>query len=447
MRAWIAAAAWCAAVSSGMAAQSGGTITGVVHDSECVGIPGTEITIRGESGQFTTHADGGGRFVFLSVRDGEYSLRAEIPGYRPFIRERVRPPATVPITLTERTDAYTLCRTVEFQPPEKCREVPAPAPQATFTVTVKDDECRPVAGARVTLRMGDNEFSARTDRNGRVAPVTPPSGEYEISVDQPGFVTAVLRHIEVPLLWRGPMVITLRRGDPSSPDIIDIPRSGSATGPRGAVADPNARQKIVIVAMGDSTTAGTPGWMSPREAPPKGRGDETSQYAYWLMMKHPDWDVRNMGVNGERSDQIRARFEPDVVAQHPAVVVILAGVNDVYQGRPAAHAIAQLKAMCERAREAGIKVVAGSIIPYNSASIAQNAAMRTINNWIREYVAADPNARFVDTRAAVASGNDPDRLASSPDGLHPDAAGYRRMADTIAPVIEQMVKESRPPRP
>ena len=37
--------------------------------------------------------------------------------------------------------------------------------------------------------------------------------------------------------------------------------------------------RIRIVAMGDSTTAGTPGWKSPVEAPPDGRGDETSQYA------------------------------------------------------------------------------------------------------------------------------------------------------------------------
>ena len=40
---------------------------------------------------------------------------------------------------------------------------------------------------------------------------------------------------------------------------------------------------IRIIALGDSTTAGTPGFLSPLEAPPNGRGDVTSQYAYWLM--------------------------------------------------------------------------------------------------------------------------------------------------------------------
>jgi hypothetical protein len=47
-------------------------------------------------------------------------------------------------------------------------------------------------------------------------------------------------------------------------------------------------KKIRIVALGDSTTAGTPGFQSPLEAPPNGRGDETSQYAYWLMRAQPN---------------------------------------------------------------------------------------------------------------------------------------------------------------
>src|SRR5436190_19180560 len=66
-----------------------------------------------------------------------------------------------------------------------------------------------------------------------------------------------------------------------------------------------------IVALGDSTTAGTPGFKSPIEAPPDGAGNVESQYAYWLMKTHPDWRVLNRGVDGERSDQIRARFERD----------------------------------------------------------------------------------------------------------------------------------------
>ena len=201
--------------------------------------------------------------------------------------------------------------------------------------------------------------------------------------------------------------------------------------------------KVRIVAMGDSTTAGTPAFRSPREVPPAGRGDETSQYAYWLMKAHPEWEVINQGVNAERSDVIAARFEEDVIARKPAVVVIIAGVNDVYQGRPAQHVKDQLAAMYKRAHEAGIRVVAGTIIPYNTATADQNARMKDINDWIRAQARADPGVIFVDTRAAVAAAGNGDQLASSPDGLHPDAAGYRKMADVIAPAIEQALRPSR----
>lgn len=197
--------------------------------------------------------------------------------------------------------------------------------------------------------------------------------------------------------------------------------------------------RVRIVAMGDSTTAGTPAFKSPREAPPRGSGDETSQYAYWLMRAHPEWEVVNQGINAQRSDQIAARFESDVIAQKPAVVVIIAGVNDVYQGRPAQHVIDQLRRMYQRAHSAGIRVVAGTIIPYNTATQDQNARMKTINDWIRSQARGDPGVVVVDTRAAVAAADNPDKLASSPDQLHPDPTGYRRMADAIRPAVESLI--------
>ena len=201
--------------------------------------------------------------------------------------------------------------------------------------------------------------------------------------------------------------------------------------------------RVRIVAMGDSTTAGTPAFKSPREAPPDGQGDETSQYAYWLMKAHPEWEVVNQGINAQRSDVIAGRFEEDVIAKKPAVVVIIAGVNDVYQGRPAQHVKDQLAAMYTRAHHAGIRVVAGTIIPYNTATADQNARMRDINDWIRTQARADPGVIVVDTRAAVAAPGEPDKLVSSPDGLHPDAAGYRKMADAIRPAIEQALRSTR----
>jgi len=193
---------------------------------------------------------------------------------------------------------------------------------------------------------------------------------------------------------------------------------------------------ITIVALGDSTTAGTPGHKSPIEAPPNGSGNVESQYPYWLMRAHPEWQVLNRGVNGERSDQIRARFARDAAQVTPAVVVIIAGVNDIYQGRSAESVERELEAMYTAARAANIVVVAGSIIPFNSASPDQNARMHAVNDWIRSYAARhDGQVVFCDTRAASAAPGQPDRLVSSPDDLHPSPDGYKRMATALEPAI------------
>jgi lysophospholipase L1-like esterase len=201
--------------------------------------------------------------------------------------------------------------------------------------------------------------------------------------------------------------------------------------------------QITIVALGDSTTAGTPGFKSPIESPPDGSGDAQSQYAYWLMTRRPEWRVLNRGVNGERSDQIHARFDRDVVREGARLVIVVAGVNDIYQGRSAAAVQRELEAIYGAARAAGIAVVAGSIIPYNTATADANQRMRAVNDWIARYAAAHDAIRFCDTRAAVAMPGAPDRLVSSPDDLHPSPEGYKLMALALEPVILQEARSLR----
>jgi lysophospholipase L1-like esterase len=201
---------------------------------------------------------------------------------------------------------------------------------------------------------------------------------------------------------------------------------------------------ITIVALGDSTTAGTPAFQSPLEAPPNGSGNVESQYAYWLMQAHDDWRVLNRGVNGERSDQIGSRFRRDVVDAGADVVVVIAGVNDVYQGERAESVQRELDAIYAAARAAKIAVVAGTIIPYDTAAPDANARMHAINEWIRQYAAAHADSVvFCDTRAAVAAPGQPDRLVSSPDGLHPSPQGYRVMAAALEPAIRAALAKAQ----
>lgn len=194
--------------------------------------------------------------------------------------------------------------------------------------------------------------------------------------------------------------------------------------------------RLKIVCLGDSTTAGTPGFLSPLEAPPSGKGNPESQYAYWMMGAHPEWTVLNRGINGQRSDEILGRFRRDVLSEHPDCVIILAGVNDIYQGRSIESVKKNLLAMYEMAKDAGIVTIAATILPYNIASKEESEKIAMLNKWIRRTAAEELGVLFCDTHNLVADPTNTDMLRGSPDGIHPDTDGYRRMGEGLSVVIE-----------
>lgn len=197
----------------------------------------------------------------------------------------------------------------------------------------------------------------------------------------------------------------------------------------------DAKPSLTIVGLGDSTTAGTPQFQSPLESPPDGSGNRESQYTYWMAQAHPEWTVINQGINGQRSDEILARFDSSVLRHHPQIVVVLAGVNDLYQGYPPEIVIKNLKAIYARAAAAHIRVIACTILPYNRMSAEVEARMRRVNEWIAS-ASASNSISFCDLFQAVENPDRPGTLVSTIDGLHPDIAGYKKMGEALTAVIE-----------
>jgi lysophospholipase L1-like esterase len=153
-----------------------------------------------------------------------------------------------------------------------------------------------------------------------------------------------------------------------------------------------------------------------------------------MMREHPEWTVVNRGINGQSSDEILARFERDAVQERPAFVIILAGVNDVHQGVPVSIVEQNLREMYEKAISARITPIAATVLPYNTASDKETKAIQELNSWISE-TAKQLGIPCCDTNRAVRDTRHPNQLSSSPDGLHPDVAGYRKMADAFSKLI------------
>jgi lysophospholipase L1-like esterase len=150
----------------------------------------------------------------------------------------------------------------------------------------------------------------------------------------------------------------------------------------------------------------------------------------------------NRGIGGQTTPQMLLRFRPDVVALKPAVVVILAGTNDIAgnTGPMTLEAIEDnLTSMAELAKANNIRVVLAAVMPVCDYIRPQTERrppekIVALNTWIKDYAARN---RFVylDYFTALLDEKQMLRREWTADGLHPNAAGY----EVIAPLAEKAI--------
>lgn len=147
------------------------------------------------------------------------------------------------------------------------------------------------------------------------------------------------------------------------------------------------------------------------------------------------------GISGQTTPQMLIRFRQDVVALKPAVVVILAGTNDI-AGNTGPSTLEMIEdnlaSMAEIAQANGIRVVMCSVLPVFDypwkPGLEPAPKIVALNNWIRAY-AKSHKAQYADFHTAMADSRQglPKELAA--DGVHPNLAGYKVMG----PIVEQAI--------
>lgn len=147
------------------------------------------------------------------------------------------------------------------------------------------------------------------------------------------------------------------------------------------------------------------------------------------------------GISGQTTPQMLVRFRQDVIALKPAVVVILAGTNDI-AGNTGPSTLEMIEdniaSMSELAKANGIQVVLCSVLPVFDypwkPGIEPAPKIVALNAWIKEYAKAH-GAEYADFHTAMADERQglPRTLAA--DGVHPNLEGYKIMT----PIVEKAI--------
>jgi acyl-CoA thioesterase I len=156
------------------------------------------------------------------------------------------------------------------------------------------------------------------------------------------------------------------------------------------------------------------------------------------------------GISGQTSPQMLVRFRQDVVELKPAVVVILAGTNDVAENTgPYDPSFTEgcLASMVEIAHANGIRVVLSSVLPAYDfpwrPGLNPPAKIAALNDWIREY-AKRAHCTYVDYYAAMVDARPGLKADLSPDGVHPNPTGYGVMEGLVDKAIAAALEAPRP---
>jgi lysophospholipase L1-like esterase len=152
------------------------------------------------------------------------------------------------------------------------------------------------------------------------------------------------------------------------------------------------------------------------------------------------------GVSGQTSPQLLLRFRQDVINLHPAAVIILAGSNDIAgsQGHVTLERIMDnIRSMAELAKANHIKVILCEYLPVYDypwrKGLEPAGKIIALNKMIRDFAASN-NLTLLDYFTPFADGRNGQKAELTTDGVHPNVAGYRIMADITDKAIRRAIK-------
>ncbi len=188
------------------------------------------------------------------------------------------------------------------------------------------------------------------------------------------------------------------------------------SGPLGAASRP------ILVCFGDSITAGY--GVQPGQAFPARLQSVLDSHGY-------KYKVLNMGTSGATTKDAVESL-PQVLAVHPAIVIVEFGGNDGLRGLPLVQTRRNLDAVIATLQNAHIKILlAGITLPPNYGP----DYIHSFDQVFRD-VAAKYHVAFIPMiyKNLIKVPN-----TIQPDGIHPTAKGAQIIAETLYPALKPLL--------
>jgi lysophospholipase L1-like esterase len=149
----------------------------------------------------------------------------------------------------------------------------------------------------------------------------------------------------------------------------------------------------------------------------------------------------NRGISGQTTPQMLVRFRADVINLKPAVVVLLAGTNDI-AGNTGPSTLEMIEdniiSMAELARANDITVVLCSVLPAFDYSwrpgLHPAEKIAALNVLIQNY-AVKKGILYLDFYSSMADERKGLKAEYTTDGVHPNEAGFKLMSLLAEEVI------------
>lgn len=142
--------------------------------------------------------------------------------------------------------------------------------------------------------------------------------------------------------------------------------------------------------------------------------------------------IVNAGVSGDTAAGGLRRLDW-LLSQHPDVLVVELGANDGLRGRPVEEMAANLRSILQKARAAGARaLLLGMRLPPSYGPL-----------YVRRFEAVFPRLaeeQKVPLLPFLLEGVAGRPDLTLPDGLHPNAAGHRILAENLLPLLRDLLE-------